>query len=71
MNPLAAFSLASFQKSLSLLTENNSAESWTILQETGVFDRVTRNEAAIIEESLQEKTGSAEGADDEAVEQER
>jgi hypothetical protein len=32
---------------------------------------VTRNEAAIIEESVQEKTGSAEGADDEAVEQER
>jgi hypothetical protein len=33
-----------------------SAESWAILQAAGVFDSVTRNEIAIIEESLEEKT---------------
>jgi len=40
------------------------------LQETGVFDSVSRNEAAIIEESRQEKPGGAIGDDDETLEQE-
>ncbi len=67
---LAELSLGSFQKSLSVLTENKSAESWTILHAAEVFDSVSRNEATIIEESRQEKAGSAAGADDETVEQE-
>jgi len=70
MNLLAEFSLGSFQKSLSVLTENKSAESWTILHAAGVFDSVSRNEAAIIEESRQEKPGGAIGDDDETLEQE-
>jgi hypothetical protein len=45
-----------------------SAGSWTILQEPGVFDSVCRNEAAIIEERRQEKTGSAAGGDEPAIE---
>jgi hypothetical protein len=44
-----------------------SAQSWTILQEPGVFDSVCRNEAATIEESRQETTDSAIGADEPAI----
>ena len=48
-----------------------SAESSAILQETGVFDTVTPEAIAMIEESREVKSRSADGADDQAVEQER
>ncbi len=46
------------------------AESWTILHGAGVFDSVMREEITSIEGSLQENSGSAEGADDSALGQE-
>ena len=70
LNLLAECSLGSFQKSLSVLTENKPAESWTILHAAEVFDSVSRNEAATIEERQQENTDGAEGTDEAATEQE-
>jgi len=39
------------------------------LQRAGVFDSVSHNETATIEESRQKKTDSAEGADEAQVEE--
>jgi hypothetical protein len=46
-----------------------SAESWTILQEPGVFDSVAR-ETILLSKARQEKAGSTKGTDDPALEQE-
>jgi hypothetical protein len=46
-----------------------SAESWTILQQTGVFDSVAR-ETILLSKARQEKAGSTKGTDDPALEQE-